>query len=129
MKFADKTPMAVDSNPLQAEAHYAEPSEVNVIEATRSQSKRPGITMVEVSKDHINMPIFGRFSGNLSRKTIEAVQKAVESPKLETAEAQKTGPKSSSHLATVQGQTENLEIQMKQLTLAKIGRASCRERV
>ena len=82
-----------------------------MIEATRIQSKKPGITMVEVSKDHINMPIFGSFSGNLSRKTIEAVQKAVESPKSETAEAQKTGPKPSSHLATVQGQTKNLEIQ------------------
>ena len=73
LKFADKTPMTVDSNPLQAEAYYAEPSEVNVIEASRSQSKRPVITMVEVSKDHVNMPIFGSFSGNLSRKTIEAV--------------------------------------------------------
>ena len=64
------------------------------------------------------MPIFGSFSGNLSRKTIEAVQKAVEGPKLETVGAPKSGAKPSSYLAAVQGQTEDLEAQMKQMTLA-----------
>ena len=48
--------MKINANPLQGEAHYAEPV---------------GIHMVEVSEDFINKPVFGSFTGNISKKTIE----------------------------------------------------------
>ena len=55
--------MKIEANPLQMEAYYAEPVSIH---------------MVEVSEDFINKPIFGSFTGNISRKTIEGVRKATE---------------------------------------------------
>ena len=62
LKFADKPPMKIDANPLRVDAYYAEPA---------------GVNMVESSEDFVNMPVFGSFTGNISRKTVEAVRKAI----------------------------------------------------
>ena len=78
LKFADKPAMKIDANPLQMDAHYAEPS---------------GIHMVEVSEDFINKPVFGSFTGNIYRKTIEGVRKATEGLNLNKGAAQGSNKK------------------------------------
>ena len=60
LKFADKPPMKIDAKPLQEDAHYAEPSCIN---------------MVEVLEDFINKPIFGSFTEDISRNVIKEVQR------------------------------------------------------
>ena len=125
--------MKIDTNPLQAEAHYAEPV---------------GIHMVAVSEDFIIKPIFGSFTGNISRKTIEGVRKATEgldskkevgqgsnkkavgSLKLikrviedpnkikGVAESSSKRTTTSSYLAAAKGSTEDLEARMQKMNLA-----------
>ena len=60
LKFADKPPMKIDTNPLQADANYVEPSSIN---------------MVEVSANFINKPVFGSFTEDVSKEVIEMIQK------------------------------------------------------
>ena len=75
--------MKIDANPLQMEAHYAEPV---------------GIHMVEVSEDFITKPIFGSFTGNISRKTIEGVRKATEGLDLKKEASQGSNKKATEGL-------------------------------
>ena len=56
LKFADKPPMKINANPLQADAHYAEPSCLN---------------MIEVSENFLNKPVFGSFTEDISREVVE----------------------------------------------------------
>ena len=54
LKFADKPQMKINTDPLRVDAHYDEPAYIN---------------MVETSEDFVNMPVFGSFTRNISRKT------------------------------------------------------------
>ena len=53
LKFADKPPMKINANPLQADAHYAEPS---------------GINMVKVSEDFVNKPVLAVSPGTSPKR-------------------------------------------------------------
>ena len=84
--------MKIDTNPLQMAAHYAEPV---------------GIHMVEVSEDFIIKPIFGSFTGNISRKTIEGVRKATEGLDLKKEVAQGSNKKAAESLRLIKRVTED----------------------
>ena len=52
--------MKIDANPLQADANYAEPLSIN---------------MVEVSTNFIIKPVFGSFIEDVSKEAVEMIQK------------------------------------------------------
>ena len=104
LKFADKPPMKIDANPLQVDAHYAEPSCIN---------------MVEVSEDFINKPVFGSFTEDISIKAVKKVQRrAAESLNKGATEGSNKGTTERSYLVAVTSSTEILEAKMQKLSVA-----------
>ena len=98
LKFADKPHMKIDANPLQEDAHYVEPSCIN---------------MVEVSENFINKLIFGIFNEDVSRKDVEEVQKkATEGLNKGATEGSNKGTTKGSYLAAITGSIEGLEAKM-----------------
>ena len=93
--------------------------------------------MVELSEDFITKPIFGSFTGNISRKTIEGVKKATKGldSKKEVdqasnkkaivglklikgvAESSSKRTTTGSYLAATKGSTEDLEAKMQKMNL------------
>ena len=102
--------MKIDADPLRVDAHYAESA---------------GIDMVKTSEDFVNMPVFGSFTGNISRKTAEAVRKATEGLNKKAIEGLNKGVVEdsskrttvSSYVAAVKGSTEDLEAKMQKMNL------------
>ena len=103
LKFAEKPPNENDTDPLRVDAHYAEPA---------------GINMVETSKDFINMSVFGSFTGNISRKTVEGVRKATEVLNKGVTEDSNKRTTAGSYLVAVKDSTEDLEAKMQKMNLA-----------